>query len=279
MKTNIPRLLAPLLLLAAACDDAGDYAYRAPKDNIYFNFADTAASRVTYSFAYPPEVDAYTVNLPVIISGQRVRRDRTFHLEIIPSLTTAAPTTHHAPLAAAYTIPADSGTFNLPVTLYRDDPMLLDSTFVIALRLVESPDFATNLPLTTAIISFSNRLEKPWWWDRWAGDMGAYSRNKHFLFLCSSGTVDLNDPSTDGEKTIQSLNYIKNFKAFLFDPVAWVAKHPDYAFVETVPATMFEFYDKTKPDKRVTAVLVNMGPSGNRYIFFDDDNAATIIYM
>jgi hypothetical protein len=279
MKTFILYLFLPLALVAGACDDANDYAYRADKDNIYFDFADSSRSLITFSFAYPPEVDAHTINVPVKISGDRVPRDRKFIVEMIPSLTTALPTTHHEPFAGEHIMAADSGTYRLPVTLYKSDPLLLDSTLVIAFRLVETGDFATSLPLKTTVISFSNRLEQPEWWDRWSSDMGAYSRNKHFLFISTSGTIDLNDPNTEGEKTIQSLNYIKNFKAALFDPVSWVQKHPGFAFEETVPGTMFEFYDREKPAKRVACILVNMGPSGNRYIFFDDDNAPTIIYM
>ena len=230
MKTHALLLLFPLL---AACGDEQHYLYRSATDNIYFDFKDTTSSHLTRSFAYTPGATTLTVEIPVKISGQRTPRQRQFRVEMIPGLTTAREGEHHAAIAGLHVLPADSGTCILPVELYNTDPLLADTTLVVAIRLVPTDDFTTALPLTTAVISFSNRLEKPVWWDysSWASSLGAYSRNKHYLFLVSSGTVDLSDPSTEGEKTIQSMNYISNFKAFVFDPVTWVSRHPDYAFV------------------------------------------------
>jgi hypothetical protein len=269
-----------LALVAGACGEEA-YTYRSATDNIYFDFADTSKSRITFSFAYPPDVPSHAVRVPVRISGPRVPRDRIFRVEVIPELTTAMPGLHYEALAASYTMAADSGTFSLPVELFKSDPLLEDSTMVIAFRLVPTADFTTDLPLVSAVISFSNRLEKPAWWDinSWSDALGVYSRNKHFLFLATSGTIDLNDPSTDGEKTIQSLNHVQNFKAFMFDPPAWVARHPAYAFDETVPGAMFEFYEKANPDKKIACMLMNMGTMGTRYAFFDDNNSPSIFYI
>jgi hypothetical protein len=278
MKTYIYPLLLALL---AACADEQHYLYRSATDNIYFDFRDTTASRLTRSFAYTPGVTALTVDIPVKISGPRVSRQRYFQVEVLAEQTTAREGDHYAPVAGLHVMPADSGTCILPLELYNSDPALTDTTLVIALKLLPTDDFTTDFPLTTAVVSFSNRLEKPVWWDysSWSSELGAYSRNKHYLFLISSGTIDLNDPATEAEKTIQSLNYIKNFKAFIFDPVSWVARHPDYDFVETVPGLMFEFFEKANPAKKIQCMILNMGTMGTRYAFFDDNNSPSIFYI
>ncbi|MDR2414813.1 MAG: DUF4843 domain-containing protein [Odoribacteraceae bacterium] len=279
MKTNFSLLV--VLSLLVACASEQQYRYNAVTDNIYFDFTDTSDSRLTCSFAYTPGVAGLTVAVPVKISGPRAPRARYFRVEPVAALTTAREGEHYGPVAGLHEMPADSGACILPVELYNSDPLLADTTLVVAFRLVPTGDFTTDFPLTSVMISFSNRLEKPAWWDfsSWSGEMGSYSRNKHYLFLISSGTIDLSDPATEGEKTIQSLNYIKNFKAFIFDPVSWVARHEEYAFVETVPGLMYEFYEKANPAKKIQCMIMNMGSMGTRYAFFDDNNAPTIFYI
>jgi hypothetical protein len=270
---NVMKKLFFLLLVAAwACDDAADYHYNAPRDHVYFDFADTSKSHITFSFAYFSGIDRHVLHVPVRVSGPRVPRDRRFRVELLGA-TTATPGLHFAPLQDEYILAADSGRATIPVELLLGDPRMVDSTFVIALGLVDSPDLDVDFPTNSATIAFSNRLERPEWWNYWQGELSDYSRTKHYLFLCMSGTVDLSDPGTEGERTLHSLNFIKNFKAALFDPVAWVARHPEFACEETAPGSgTYSFYKRVEPERAVTCTLVNMGPMGVRYMFFDENN-------
>ena len=281
MKNKKLYLFTLVAVVAAwACGEEPEFVYDSSPDNIYFNFADTARSNITYSFAYTPEVNEHIIYIPVKISGQRVPVERSFRVELISSLTTAQPGLHYEALKPSYVMAKDSGTFQLPVVLYNTDEMLLDSTMVLAFELKATPDFSIEFPTrVTTKISFSNRLERPVWWNYWESSMGDYSRNKHYLFLISSGMIDLNDPGTEGEKTLHSINAINNFKAFVSDPIAWVQRHPEYAFDELVPGMMYVFYEKANPGKQIQCMLMNMGPMGSRYAFFDNNGAPTIFYV
>lgn len=259
------------LVAMNACSEV-EYLYNSPA-GIYFDFKDSASSRLVYSFAYTPGVREHTVYVPVKIAGERANRQRSFAVEIMKPQTTAEDTVHYQ-LLQPNIIAADSGTYRIPVTLRNIDPRMDDSTFVLSLRLLASDEFHVDFPhKTTAAVSFSNRLEKPVWWDydSWKSQLGEYSRTKHQLFLISSGTIDLSDPQTEGEKTMQSLNYIIKFRTFVSDPLSWVAKHGDYAMDELAPGTMYVFYEKAKPDKKYTCIRMFMGPMGYKFGFFDEN--------
>ncbi|MDR2424598.1 MAG: DUF4843 domain-containing protein [Prevotellaceae bacterium] len=264
-------MLIVAIISINACNEV-EYLYNSPA-GIYFDFKDSVSSRQVYSFAYTPGMWEHTLYLPVKISGKRAKHARSFKVETVKPETTAENTVHYA-LPQQYIIAADSGTYRIPITLFNTDPRMDDSTFVLSLRLLPSDEFHVDFPhKITAQVSFSNRLEKPVWWDydSWRSSLGDYSRTKHQLFLISSGTIDLSDPQTESEKTMQSLNYIIKFKTFITDPLAWTAKHEDYAMDEIAPGSMYQFYEKAKPDKRYTCIRMNMGPLGFKFGFLDEN--------
>ncbi len=272
---KIKFLFLPALLAAifAACSENPGYEYNAQKDNIYFDYATTDDSKITYSFADTTfDVVENTIYLPVKISGKRVSYDRKFRVEVIDSLTTAKPSLHYEPMASSYTLAADSGTFKLPVVLYNTDEILQDSTLVLALRLVDSDNFSTAFPhLISATISFSSRLEEPSWWKYWLGELGTYSRTKHFLFLISSGTKALTDPTAPDSYlyTPEVLYHISEYKAFLADPFTWVGKHTEYALEKKNGSDDYTFYLKAAPDK---TYLLKWEAGNGKYFFIDENN-------
>jgi hypothetical protein len=253
-----------------ACSEDADYVYKAPKDNVYFNFSDQSNNRILYSFADTSlDVVEVTLYLPVSISGNRVSRERKFGISLIDSVTTAQSGLHYAPLDAEYTVPSDSGAFRLPVTLYNKDDALTETTFTLGILLTESTDLGVGFPhLITANIVFSSRLEEPDWWMYWMSELGLYSRTKHFLFLISSGTKALHNPaSPDGYMyTPKALYHISEYKSFLSDPFAWTEKNPDYALDQQTDG-YYLFYFKATPEK--TYPLEWNAPAGKFY-FIDE---------
>jgi hypothetical protein len=165
-------------------------------------------------------------------------------------------------------LPADSGTFQLPVTLLNTDDILLDSTLTIGLKLVGTSDFLVEFPhLISAKISFSARLEEPDWWKYWQGELGFYSRTKHFLFLISSGTKALNNPGVDYLLTPKAQFNISEYKAFLTNPFEWATKHADYALDEQ-PDRNYHLYLKATPEK---TYLLRWDTNIGKYFFIDEN--------
>jgi len=262
-----------------SCKKVEEVRYQAA-DNIYFNLiTDTAkqirADSILYSFALFPEKASDTVYLPVRISGSRVKTDRKFRLEVVDSATTAVAGLHYQPLEESYTIPADSGTARVPVILLNTDTALANKTVRIKFNLVATSDFQVDYKhWDTLHLIFSNRLEKPVWWDVWIGMLGAYSRIKYELFIRVSGTTELPPTNTDATVTPKVLYFTRRLQAFLADPMQWVKDNPDAGYTITkADDGNYYFYAIANPEKKY---LLELNPADNRY-YFRDENGNRIV--
>ncbi|HEX2536294.1 MAG TPA: DUF4843 domain-containing protein, partial [Chitinophagaceae bacterium] len=126
----LPALLFCFLLLS--CRKAEELRY-STHDNIYFDFDPETKDRdsIVYTFAYEPARASDTILLPVRISGNRVPVARTFKVSIQPQGTTAQAGLHYEALKESYTLPADSGTFSLPIILLNTDPELTQKSVTL----------------------------------------------------------------------------------------------------------------------------------------------------
>lgn len=250
------------------------------KDNIYLNYGKDDSSSVTYSFALHPELGMDTVWVPVIISGERVKRDRKFALTLLANKTTAVKELHYEVLKSFYVMPADSGTVRIPLVIKNIDTGLVSRSVTLSFEVSGGEDFNADLPLKirSKSLLFSNRLERPLWWNDWQNTIGAYSRVKHQLFLLTSGTVDLvlySKPNFYLEIP-RNLFYIDNTRTFLKDPFSWVAKHPERGFVltkRTDGTEDYDFYNTASPEKKFYLKYYQQVGS----YFFVNENGVQII--
>lgn len=262
----------------SACKKAIELTYQSP-DNVYFDFTnpeddEERIDSISYSFALFPERSFDTIMLPVRIAGLRKSVDRKFKLSVVDSSTTAIVGTHYKALDAEYIIPADSGTVKVPIIIYSTDPALQDKSVRMKFRLVASADFAVStVEFDTAKIIFSNRLEQPIWWSTWAGEVGAYSRVKHELFIRTAGTIDL--PAVFNAETLpKTLFHTRRFRSFLNNPIDWVAGNPEEGYtVENIGSGKYNFYSIANPEKKY---LLELNPADNRY-YFRDENGNRIV--
>lgn len=271
MKNLIILLIAVICIIS--CSKEPEFLYDSP-DSVYFNFEDTAGSKIVYTFAYDPELVEDTIWLPVKISGKRIPFSRSFKIAVVDSATTASPTLHYEAFKESYELPADSGTFSLPVIIYNKDPELDVLTVTLAFSLQASDDFNTDLPhMITGKISFSNRLEQPGWWIYWMSSLGMYSRVKHQLFLISSGTIDMPDMSKPDAylQVPKALYHIAQYKAFLSDPFSWVEAHPEYILTGKANGD-YDFYLQEAPEK----IIVLKRDQGTNTYYFIDENGQII---
>lgn len=280
-------LLFAFTLVIISCKKENLTTYSSPngKDNIYLGAAtaDTAAYTYTYTFAYSPAQLRDTVWLKITVSGERTHQARSFVLAADPKNTTAVASKHYEPLKATYTMPADSGVVHIPVILLNNDTALQNKTVKLSVIVSGGTGFTTNLPpaLRTKQITFSNRLEEPDWWPYW-GQLGAYSRVKHQLFLISSGTRDLIqlNPAVDPNYFLQiprCLYYINNVHEFLQDPFTWVQQNPAAGYTLTKRSDNsgdYDFYNLNTPNKKF---WLKYFPSVNKLIFIDENGNQIII--
>lgn len=270
-KSKFTIFLLPLLAIVGilcSCSSNDDFLYQS-QDNVYFNFADSTASKISFTFAYTPMLTQDTIFVPVKISGKRVSTDRFFKIVVVDSLTTAKPGVHYKPLAEKYLMPADSGAIAVPIIIYNTDPLLNDSTLTLGFALQPTGDFQIEFPdKVKGSVSFSNRLEQPSWWIYWMGQLGTYSRTKHQLFLISSGTTTLADMSKPDAYLLvpETLFHISLYKAFLADPFAWIIDNPAYALAKKENGD-YDFYLKDSPEK-ITHLVWDK--ASNTYHFKDE---------
>lgn len=227
-----------------------------------------------YSFAESMKASD-TVYFPVSISGKRVGYDRQFKVIVNNDSSTAEVGKHFAPLADFYTIPADSGSTRVPILLYNTDPAMEVQTFFLRLELVPTDDFGVGNPTYQgARLRFSNRLEKPAWWEAWKTELGSYTRTKHALYLISLHEVDNKDltltlTGDDGLRIPYCLYLIGKFKSLLADPFGWVEANPEYELVEVAPGE-YNMYSLGNPVKKYTVFL---HPDDGKYYFKDEYGA------
>lgn len=276
MKKNILFILLACTILYA-CKKDTKLTYSSD-DNIYLNY--TNGDTLVYSFAYVQGVDRDTIWVPVIISGKRSSQPRNFTLSVVDTATTAIATEHYEPLKPAYTMPADSGTIHVPVIIKNTDKELETKSVTLTIRVSGGEGFKTNLPDTIRkkTIMFSNRLERPKWWNFWEGELKEYGRTKHQLFLISSGTRDLVDYSNpdDYMQIPRNLYYIENTRNFLRYPFDWVNQHPDLGYVLTKRTDNtgdYDFYNVNAPDKKFWLKYFS---TTNQYKFIDEESKKEI---
>jgi hypothetical protein len=264
-------IIATILIATISSCKKTQEVYYHSHDNVYFDF-ETAVDRdsLIYTFAYTPDLSQDTVFLPVRISGIRVKQARKFGIMVVSKGTTAVANTHYQPFKSEYTMPADSGTFLLPVILYNTDAALSEKSVTLNLKLTPSVDLdTTNNTIINAKIVFSNKLEKPSWWSFWP--LGSYSQIKHQLWLISTGVRELTTVGTDAP---QSLYYIGKLNALLTDPFTWVNNNPAKGYILTQRSDgNYDFYSTDNPAKKI---LLRKNASAGRF-FFIDENGAEII--
>lgn len=264
-------------LLVTGCKKEVEQMFDSPA-SVYFDFVpernEPRVDSVSFSFALFPGLATDTVFLPVRITGPRVNTDRKFKIAVVDSVTSAVADLHYKALLPEYTMPADSGRVLVPIVLFSADPLLTEKTVRMKLKLVPSADFGvTTLSYDSAKIIFSNRLEKPAWWDPWGSEMGTYSRVKHELFIRASGTTELPPSPADATLIPKVLYHTRRFRAFLADPIKWTAENPAEGYVVELVNGKYYFFSVTNPEKKYE---LELNTADNRY-YFKDENGNRIV--
>lgn len=267
---NIIILLAAVMLMTA-CKKEQIPVFTSTENHIYFNLAPYGfQDSMIYSFAYHPERAKDTVWVPVRISGNRVGNTLTYSAKIIDSSTTGMVNKHYEPLKGTYTFPANAGTSRMPVILYSVDTMLFKRSYAVTIQLLPGDTLGTAFAQENTVrIVFSNRLEKPYWWDKCP--QGPYSIVKHQLFRLSATTEDVTTNSLD---VPIRLYYSDRFNALLTSPETWIANNPDKGYeIKVRPDGNKDFFYSASPEKKF---LYRKNPQSGKFFFIDENGNEVI---
>lgn len=179
-------IISTILLLAlSSCKESDKLMYDSNLSSISLKLPieDTTVilrrDTFVYSFAFEkPELKQKTINIPVQIAGYRIDKNRTFNVGIITNATTAVQGVDYEPLQASYTVKAKTGTAYIPLKVNRSNN-LMKVAKTIAIELKPSADFELGIKDNQKIlISVSDILEEPEWWEGWKYFFGDYHRIK-----------------------------------------------------------------------------------------------------
>ena len=172
--------LLGILVLAGACDSDSIDSYDTSTSYIYFdvpyvlNTDGTETTyredSITYSFALDPEtVTDTTLNVVVKIIGMIADYDRPYGIEVVTANTTATSAEWEPSIINNRSIKAGELTDTIRMTIQRTDVMEHEWLHV-TLRVLPNEYFALGYGnLNEVLISFSDILAKPSWWDTYMG--------------------------------------------------------------------------------------------------------------
>lgn len=146
-----------------------------------------------YTFIFEEEeaITEKVFELPVKLAGTTVDEDRTIAFEIVDSLSSAQEGVHYELLSETESIiPAGAVDGIIKVTLLKTAEM--DETmFNLAIKIIDSDDLKAG-PQDASVISYSNYLLKPNWWNSWF--LGDFTVEKCVLWFEFMDVYDGSDP-------------------------------------------------------------------------------------
>lgn len=153
------------------------------KNGLYFE-TDKEVDSIYYSFL-GRTLDLDTLNIPVVVMGSAMDKNRNYKVEVVQNLTTAKEGLHYKKLSESYVFGANKFKDYFQMVVSQEDPDLTMEDKIITLKIVESDDFDTGYKdRTTLKIYITNKLIKPSYWDNFLFIFfGEYSKVKHELAI------------------------------------------------------------------------------------------------
>lgn len=221
MKRNIILYIAVVIVMCLmSCSEADKEMFDTSFASICFEPDSVADDNIinkdsilVFSFAkFTPDVTAYDVEVPILVTGMPADHDRQFSVAIIDSLTTARESVNYEALKNTYIMPAGAVCAMVPVTLLRT-PDIQSHQLQIGLKAISSGDFGSPVidEKSKIVVQFSDQLEKPAWWDYWIYWFGKFSRTKYQRWVTIYGT---------DETELKSVSRKVNNYAFMHPKVA-----------------------------------------------------------
>lgn len=183
MKTRLLLYTAALLLLGSGCTENETFVY-STRPAVFFN----GQEEVNFSFAGQAG-DTASVELPVLLLGQKLDTEKRYALRINDEATTAVEGLHYKALGNTQAFPAGEFSTLLTIELYRKDIRLQDSCFYLDLTLTDGEEMDAAYSTKSHIrIGITEQLLKPSYWDSFLKlYYSEYSRVKHNQCIATQG--------------------------------------------------------------------------------------------
>ena len=179
-------IIASALFAGVSCSKEKVTLYtEAP--GIYFNGFST-----TYNFTEHPEnveIGCDTVNIPFLITGSAMDKERVIKVRLSPEDTITAEESMYELLSGS--VPAGSYQGQLQVKI-NYSPLLDDSVYVTRLRVVATEDFpVTDLNGRGFSLYITNKIGRPANWSQLNNYFGEYSDSWYRFILDATGLPSL----------------------------------------------------------------------------------------
>jgi hypothetical protein len=206
-KLHIYYLLALTLVTVAACKKDNIMLY---KGDSYIQFSKNYVDSSLFSFLALPDKDQALTPMPVELIGTPMDKDRTYKIEVVKDLTSAAAANYSIP--DSFTLKAGHIIDTAWITV-KKTPDITVKPVRLVLQIASSNDLkAGQNDYSVSILYISNVIAKPDWWDEEVTDsyLGDYSDKKYKLFIQVTGLSDL-----DASDATQLQYYTILFKNYL----------------------------------------------------------------
>jgi len=193
--------ISAIVLGIMACDEAEFETFDAKAKIQFHNFLVGTAGEneatpdpvdsLTYTFVFEStDVESVEIGLAVKIIGTASDSDRQFRIEVDPDITTGVSGTDYAPLPEFGIVRANQLIDTVYVTLLRNESLVTNQKS-LGVRLVSADDFELGTyDKLNFKINFSDKVEKPAWWDAMGLSYGTYSDVKYRMLVIVSGLTD-----------------------------------------------------------------------------------------
>lgn len=182
LKSGLYSLL--LLVAGSGCTENETFVYTT-KPAVYFG-----VGQELQHFSFAGHIgDTAIINLDVRLLGKELDSEKRYAIRVDEENTTVIEGVHYKKLNDLQIFPGKKFNAILPVEVYRTPDLLLDTTFYLALTLVDAEEMDAGYPKRiSAKIGITGHLVKPGYWDGWINlYFGEYSRMKHTVCISIMG--------------------------------------------------------------------------------------------
>ncbi|MHC1781095.1 MAG: DUF4843 domain-containing protein [Bacteroidales bacterium] len=269
-----------IITLLCGCQKAAEMKYIGETCVVFGTTYDTIKP-IVYSFLEHPEaMGKDTIFVPVRILGNRSSFDRPFRVSVITSKTTAVKESHYTNLNNEYIMPSDSGLVYIPVIVLNSDPALSINPVTLGLKLEANEHFGSNPQMQSLLITFSNTISEPVWWQYWMNSQSTFpkfSARAYSLVTMVTGR-DYFETTASGD---MSVFYISVYSMlYVWSPFynaatsgvltleKWINDHPGWKLTKHANDDYYDFYKESAPGTKFRYGAVASGSSV--YGFFDE---------
>lgn len=188
IKIYLQATIALALFFTVSCQKENIMKYESDDSVYFYNTIDNDifTDSTMYSFMDHGSATKDTLTIRIKLIGKLSDKDRSVNVAI--DSTTATNGTDFK-LITPVVLQKDSGYASVKIVLFRTTSIKTDKkTIWVGLHNSDDINVANYPGYTSFKIMFSDKLEKPMWWDNYLGYMWEYSETRFLFYLSVMGS-------------------------------------------------------------------------------------------